>query len=214
MIVVCPRNTFKAGWSDEIEKHGFKFDVHIFLPARRKKKDDAANWLNKRITVGLAVPDHQLRGGSLAWRDPRVGDLGEAGPPISPSTNRSRSRATRTRRPRRCTSSRRGRLTPTNHCQRSADLSASWQAPSDAEAAQSVGAIAHSRRTVHQHQLLRLPRLVLRNGRLAEQKVLRPRSYDANGLVYGHRRLPGEKEGLAQHPARQAHDDPRLRDRC
>ena len=43
MIVVCP-NTFKAGWVDEIEKHGFKFDVHIF---RSSKKDDAANWLNK-----------------------------------------------------------------------------------------------------------------------------------------------------------------------
>ncbi len=43
MIVVCP-NTFKAGWLDEVEKHGFKFDVHIW---RSTKKADAANWLNK-----------------------------------------------------------------------------------------------------------------------------------------------------------------------
>jgi hypothetical protein len=42
MIVVCP-NTFKSGWLDEIEKHGFKFDTHIF---RSTKKAAAAEWLN------------------------------------------------------------------------------------------------------------------------------------------------------------------------
>ena len=42
MIVVCP-NTFKRGWVDEIEKHGFQFDVHIW---RSNKKVDAANFLN------------------------------------------------------------------------------------------------------------------------------------------------------------------------
>ena len=44
MIVICP-NTFKAGWLDEIEKHGFKFDTHIF---RSTKKTAAAEWLNNR----------------------------------------------------------------------------------------------------------------------------------------------------------------------
>ena len=43
MIVICP-NTFKAGWFDEAEKHGFQFDIHIW---RSSKKADAANWLNK-----------------------------------------------------------------------------------------------------------------------------------------------------------------------
>ena len=43
MIIVTP-NTFKAGFLDEIEKHGFQFDVHIW---RSSKKADAANWLNK-----------------------------------------------------------------------------------------------------------------------------------------------------------------------
>ena len=43
MIVICP-NTFKKGWLDEIEKHGFALDVHIW---RSSKKADAANWLNK-----------------------------------------------------------------------------------------------------------------------------------------------------------------------
>ena len=35
MIVICP-NTFKRGWRDEIEKHGFDFDVHIFRSAKRR----------------------------------------------------------------------------------------------------------------------------------------------------------------------------------
>ena len=43
-IVVCP-NTFKAGWLDEVEKHGFKFDVHVW---RSTKKIAAADWLNSR----------------------------------------------------------------------------------------------------------------------------------------------------------------------
>ena len=43
MIIVTP-NTFKKGFLDEIEKHGFHFDVHIW---RSSKKADAANWLNK-----------------------------------------------------------------------------------------------------------------------------------------------------------------------
>ena len=42
-IVICP-NTFKKGWFDEAEKHGFQFDIHIW---RSSKKADAANWLNK-----------------------------------------------------------------------------------------------------------------------------------------------------------------------
>ena len=42
MIVVTP-NTFKRGWLDEIEKHGFQFDVHIWDSS---KKTAAANFLN------------------------------------------------------------------------------------------------------------------------------------------------------------------------
>ena len=44
MIVVAP-NTFKKGWLDEIVKHGFQFDVHIW---RSTKKTAAADWLNGR----------------------------------------------------------------------------------------------------------------------------------------------------------------------
>ena len=44
MIVICP-NTFKRGWLDEIEKHGFDFDVHIW---QSSKKTAAADWLNGR----------------------------------------------------------------------------------------------------------------------------------------------------------------------
>ena len=35
LIVVCP-NTFKKGWADEIVKHGFDFDVHVFRSAKRE----------------------------------------------------------------------------------------------------------------------------------------------------------------------------------
>ena len=35
MIVICP-NTFKAGWHDEVVKHGFDFDVHVFRSAKRE----------------------------------------------------------------------------------------------------------------------------------------------------------------------------------
>jgi SNF2 family DNA or RNA helicase len=43
MIVVCP-NSFKTGWVDEIDKHGFVFDWHIF---RSSKKDDAERFLRR-----------------------------------------------------------------------------------------------------------------------------------------------------------------------
>ena len=42
MIIVTP-NTFKRGFQDEIEKHGFKFDTHIW---QSTKKAAAADWLN------------------------------------------------------------------------------------------------------------------------------------------------------------------------
>ena len=46
MLVVCP-NTFKEGWLNEIEKHGFsdKFDVHIFETA---KKHLASQFISRR----------------------------------------------------------------------------------------------------------------------------------------------------------------------
>jgi SNF2 family DNA or RNA helicase len=44
MVVVCP-NTFKRGWIDEIEKHGFQFDTHVW---RSTKKTAAAAFLNLR----------------------------------------------------------------------------------------------------------------------------------------------------------------------
>ena len=43
MIVVCP-NTFKQGWADEIVKHGFDFDVHVF---RSSKRPDASEFCGR-----------------------------------------------------------------------------------------------------------------------------------------------------------------------
>jgi SNF2 family DNA or RNA helicase len=42
MIIVCP-NSFKSGWVDEIEKHGFDFHVHLF---RSTKRLQAAAFVN------------------------------------------------------------------------------------------------------------------------------------------------------------------------
>ena len=57
MIVVCP-NSFKGGWVDEVEKHGFQFDVHVW---RSSKKVDAANFLNLGYhPKGPPDPGHQL----------------------------------------------------------------------------------------------------------------------------------------------------------
>ena len=43
MIVICP-NSFKTGWLDEIRKHGFDFDVHIF---QSSKRDDATEFASR-----------------------------------------------------------------------------------------------------------------------------------------------------------------------
>jgi SNF2 family DNA or RNA helicase len=45
LIVVCP-NTFKQGWVDEAEKHGFKFNIHVF---RSSKKIAAAVFLGSKF---------------------------------------------------------------------------------------------------------------------------------------------------------------------
>jgi SNF2 family DNA or RNA helicase len=45
MIVVCP-NTFKQGWVDETEKHGFKLNLHVF---RSSKKAAAATFLGSKF---------------------------------------------------------------------------------------------------------------------------------------------------------------------
>jgi SNF2 family DNA or RNA helicase len=47
MIVVCP-NSFKLGWQDEVEKHGFSFDIHIF---QTSKKPKAAAFVNAQERV-------------------------------------------------------------------------------------------------------------------------------------------------------------------
>ena len=46
LVVVSP-NSFKRGWADEIEKHGFSFDVHVFVSGA--KAND--KWLAKRYTA-------------------------------------------------------------------------------------------------------------------------------------------------------------------
>jgi SNF2 family DNA or RNA helicase len=44
LVVIAP-NSFKKGWADEIEKHGYDFDAHIFVSG--SKAND--KWLSTRI---------------------------------------------------------------------------------------------------------------------------------------------------------------------
>lgn len=50
MIVVAP-NTFKQGWVDEIEKHGFSFNVHVFQSAKKEKAGLFVNTRHNRPPV-------------------------------------------------------------------------------------------------------------------------------------------------------------------
>jgi SNF2 family DNA or RNA helicase len=50
LIVICP-NTFKEGWVDEIEKHEFDFDVHVFESAKKKQAGQFINSLHERPPV-------------------------------------------------------------------------------------------------------------------------------------------------------------------
>ena len=47
MIVVCP-NTFKRGWVDELEKHGFTFAEHIFQSSKKEKAGLFVNTVHNR----------------------------------------------------------------------------------------------------------------------------------------------------------------------
>ena len=50
MIVVCP-STFKEGWVDEIEKHGFNFDVHVFQSVHKDKASAFVSRPHNRLPV-------------------------------------------------------------------------------------------------------------------------------------------------------------------
>ena len=45
LVVVAP-NSFKQGWADEVEKHGFDFDVHVFVSGSKTNE----KWLSARYT--------------------------------------------------------------------------------------------------------------------------------------------------------------------
>ena len=51
MVVICP-NTFKQGWADEVTKHGFNFDVHVF---RSAKREAATEFCREKVRNGPPV---------------------------------------------------------------------------------------------------------------------------------------------------------------
>ena len=50
MIIVCP-NTFKAGWLDEIEKHRFDYDVHVFQSGKKLAASQFISWPHAKPPV-------------------------------------------------------------------------------------------------------------------------------------------------------------------
>jgi hypothetical protein len=50
MIIIAP-NTFKQGWADEIVKHGFDFDVHVFRSAKRDAATEFCGLVHKHPPV-------------------------------------------------------------------------------------------------------------------------------------------------------------------
>jgi SNF2 family DNA or RNA helicase len=50
MIVICP-NSFKTGWLDEVKKHGFDFDIHIFQSSKRDKASEFCSHSHEKPPV-------------------------------------------------------------------------------------------------------------------------------------------------------------------
>ena len=70
MIVICP-NTFKKGWADEIVKHGFDFDVHIFRSAKRAAATEFVKLRHSKPPVMIfnyeAARMPKVLAGMIAW---------------------------------------------------------------------------------------------------------------------------------------------------
>ena len=66
LVVVAP-NSFKQGWRDEIEKHGFDFDAHIFVSSAPKANE---KWFSKRYTkpAVLIINYEAIRGPAVLLR--------------------------------------------------------------------------------------------------------------------------------------------------
>ena len=64
MVVIAP-NTFKKGWFDEVEKHGFNFNFHIYQSSRRASAEQFPAPPGAQRAAG---PGAELRGDPLARR--------------------------------------------------------------------------------------------------------------------------------------------------
>lgn len=69
-IIICP-NTFKQGFADEIQKHGFNFDVHVF---RASKAQDATDFCSRHhVHAPVMIVNYEaarlkrVLGGLLKW---------------------------------------------------------------------------------------------------------------------------------------------------
>ena len=69
LVVVCP-NSFKSGWIEEIEKHGFNYDAHVFVSGAKANE----KWLAKRyerppvlIINYEAIRSEDVRDAILQW---------------------------------------------------------------------------------------------------------------------------------------------------
>ena len=70
MIIICP-NSFKMGWKDEITKHEFNFDVHIFRSAKKKEASAFVSTNHERPPVFIinfeAIRLPKVLAGTIKW---------------------------------------------------------------------------------------------------------------------------------------------------
>ena len=70
MVVICP-NTFKQGWAEEVIKHGFDFDVHVFRTSRKKAATEFVRQARTKPPVMIfnyeAVRRPSVLGGIAKW---------------------------------------------------------------------------------------------------------------------------------------------------
>ena len=70
MIIICP-NSFKMGWKDEVAKHGFNFDVHVFRSAKKDEASAFASTDHERPPVFIinfeAIRLPKVLAGTIKW---------------------------------------------------------------------------------------------------------------------------------------------------
>ena len=206
MIIITP-NSFKKGFLDEIEKHGFVFDVHVW---RSNKKDAAARWFD---SSGYGVPRlliinyEAVRMLNVTAFLLRWAQSGKTYLTIDESIQIKGNRTAQTKAVHAL-----ARWSPyTNE-----PMSRAFRSPSDRQAANPrlsrfMGPTARNR-PLSNSKFLLFSRDVLCDGRLADEGGARCSEHRTPNGSNGPSGFPSEEERLAARLAAQGRDYPRLQD--